>query len=70
MKTFLSIGAAGLGVCALAAASRRLATHQAVLPEISTHVNTRVIRINQNRPVPTAPAGTDDARLEKRDALP
>lgn len=32
---------------ALGFASRRLAKHQAVLPELTTKVNTRVSRINQ-----------------------
>ncbi|MDF1604493.1 hypothetical protein [Nocardioides sp. YIM 152315] len=36
-----------LGILALRAVSQRLATHQALLPEMSSRVNTRVIRINQ-----------------------
>lgn len=47
MKTLTTITAIAVGVLALGAASRRLATHQAVLPGLKSHVNTRVIRINQ-----------------------
>lgn len=32
---------------ALGAASRRIATHQSVLPAVRSRINTRVIRINQ-----------------------
>jgi|tagenome__1003787_1003787.scaffolds.fasta_scaffold20448132_2 hypothetical protein len=37
----------GLAFAGLGFASRRLATHQAVLPELTTKINTRVTRINQ-----------------------
>jgi hypothetical protein len=47
MKTYAAVAALVLGVLALGAASRRIATHQAVLPEVSSRINTRVIRINQ-----------------------
>ena len=47
MKIFIALTGLALGVLALGAASRRLATHQAVLPEVSSRINTRVIRINQ-----------------------
>ncbi|MDH2414376.1 hypothetical protein [Nocardioides sp. CER19] len=47
MTKILSLLALALAVAALKEASRRLATHQAVLPELTTKVNTRVTRINQ-----------------------
>lgn len=50
MKTLAGLGASILVIAALAFASRRIATHQAVLPRVSRRVNTRVIRINQHRP--------------------
>jgi hypothetical protein len=37
----------GLAFVGLGFASRRLAMHQAVLPELTTKINTRVTRINQ-----------------------
>lgn len=47
MKIFVTLAALAIGVLTLGAASRRLATHQAILPEVSSRINTRVIRINQ-----------------------
>ncbi|WP_340539293.1 hypothetical protein [Nocardioides sp. GXZ039] len=44
MKTLIALA---LVLLTLGAASRRLATHQALLPEVSSRINTRVIRINQ-----------------------
>jgi hypothetical protein len=58
MKTLGIVTAAGAGLVALGAASRRIATHQAVLPRVRGHINTRVIRINQERAMPaTSRAG-------------
>lgn len=47
MKTLLALSAVILGLIGLGAASKRIATHQALLPEVSSRINTRVIRINQ-----------------------
>lgn len=47
MKPFLAVGALIAGLAGLRAVSRRLASHQAVLPALTTKVNTRVTRINQ-----------------------
>jgi len=47
MKTPAIIAAIALVGVGLGAASRRIATHQAVLPELNKRINTRVIRINQ-----------------------
>ncbi|GAA4091419.1 hypothetical protein ACFFOS_08835 [Nocardioides kongjuensis] len=47
MKPLLVLGALIAGAAALRAASRRLASHQTVLPALTTKVNTRVTRINQ-----------------------
>ncbi|WGX95056.1 hypothetical protein [Nocardioides sp. L-11A] len=47
MKPFLALGALVAGLACLRVASRRLASHQTVLPAISTRINTRVTRINQ-----------------------
>jgi len=48
MKALMSLAALVLGVLALRAVIRRLATHRALLPQVSSHINTRVIRINQH----------------------
>lgn len=69
MKPLVTLAAVALGVVALGAASRRLANHQAVLPEVSSRINTRVIRINQDRQTP-APRPEGSAPPQKRDALP
>lgn len=47
MNKFLGVGALAALIGALVFVSRRLATHQKVLPGVTSHVNTRVIRINQ-----------------------
>ena len=47
MKTIVGLGTSFLVIVALALASRRIATHQGVLPRVNKRVNTRVIRINQ-----------------------
>lgn len=53
MKTVTILAGAALGVAALGVASRRLAMHQALLPAVASRINTRVIRINQDRSMPT-----------------
>jgi hypothetical protein len=47
MSKLIGLSILALALAALGAASRRIATHQAVLPELTTKVNTRVTRINQ-----------------------
>jgi hypothetical protein len=47
MSKLIGLTLFGLTLAALGFASRRIATHQAVLPELTTKVNTRVTRINQ-----------------------
>ena len=47
MKPYTLTAIAVLGLLAAAAVSRRLAAHQALLPELSSRINTRVIRVNQ-----------------------
>lgn len=46
MNKFLGLGALAVAIGALAFASRRLASHQNVIPGVTSHLNTRVIRIN------------------------
>jgi hypothetical protein len=46
MSKLLALSTFGLLLAAAGFASRRIATHQAVLPELTTKVNTRVTRIN------------------------
>lgn len=46
MSKLLGLSLFALVLAALGLASRRIATHQAVLPELTTKVNTRVTRIN------------------------
>lgn len=48
MSKALVLAVFGLVLAALGFASRRIATHQAVIPELTTKVNTRVTRINQH----------------------
>lgn len=46
LTTLTGLALFGLVLTGLGLASRRIATHQAVLPELTTKVNTRVTRIN------------------------
>lgn len=48
MKKILGLGLIALVLAGLGLATRRLASHQAVLPEVAGRVNTRVTRINQH----------------------
>jgi hypothetical protein len=48
MKTLLTIAAIAGALAILRTLSNRLASHQALVPEVSNRINTRVTRINQH----------------------